>query len=42
MLLLLTVSVENPSGYDTIICEFALSTFNLHDQPRKRERAEKQ
>ena len=42
MLLLLTVSVENLSGYDTIICEFALSTFNLHDQPRKRERAEKQ
>ena len=40
-MLLLTVSVENLMGYDDIVCEFALCTFNLRDQQRKRERAKK-
>ena len=30
--LLWTVSVENLTGYDDIVCEFALSSFNLRDQ----------
>ena len=38
MLLLLVVFVENLTGYDDIVCEFALRTFNLRDQPTKRER----
>ena len=38
MLLLLRVSVENLSGHDLIVCGFVLCTFNLHDQPTKRER----
>ena len=35
MLLLSTVSVENLTGYDDIVCEFSLCTFNLRDQPAK-------
>ena len=38
LLLLLTVFVENLRGYDDIVCEFALCTFNLRDQRKKRER----
>ena len=26
------ISVENLTGYDDIVCEFALSTFKLFDQ----------
>ena len=37
LLLLLTVFVENLTGYDDIVCEFALCTFNLRDQRTKRE-----
>ena len=40
--MLLTVSVENLLGYNDIICEFALSIFNLSDQPTKRVHAIKQ
>ena len=29
MLLFWTVSVENLTGYDDIVCEFFLRTFNL-------------
>ena len=38
LLLLLTISVENLMGHDDIVWQFALSTFNLRDQPTKRER----
>ena len=38
MLLLLTISVENLTGYGDIVWHFALCTFNLHDQPTKWER----
>ena len=38
MLLLLTISVENLTRYDAVVWEFALCTFNLHDQSTKRER----
>ena len=38
MLLLWTVSVENLTGYNNIVCEFALCTVNLRDQPIKWER----
>ena len=38
MLLLLIVFVQNLAEYNNIICEFALFSFNLHDQPTKRER----
>ena len=31
-------SVENLKRYDDIVWQFALCTFNLHDQPTKRER----
>ena len=37
MLLLLTISVENLTRYDDIVWEFALYTFNIYDQPTKRE-----
>ena len=37
MLLPLTASVENLTGYDDIVCEFALCNFNLFNQPTKRE-----
>ena len=37
MLLMLSVSVENLTGYDDIVCEFTLCTFNLRDQLLKRE-----
>ena len=37
MLLLLTISVENLIGYDDIIWQFALCSFNLRDQQTKRE-----
>ena len=30
--------MENLTGYDDIISEFALGTFNLRDQPKKRAR----
>ena len=39
MLLLWTVSVENLTGYDDVVCKFAVCTFNLLDEPTKRERA---
>ena len=26
------ISVENPTGYDDIVCKFALCTFNLRDR----------
>ena len=35
---MLSVSAENLTGYDDIVCELSLCTFNLCDQPRKRER----
>ena len=38
VLMLLTVFVENLTGYDDIVCEFVLCTFNLRDQRTKRER----
>ena len=38
LLLLLTISVENLMGHDDIVWQFALPTFNLHDQPTNRER----
>ena len=31
-------SVENLTRFDDIVWEFALCTFNLYDQPTKRER----
>ena len=37
MLLMLSVSVENLTGYDDIVCEFTVCTFNLRDQLLKRE-----
>ena len=37
LLLLLTVFVDSLTGYDDIVCEFALFTFNLRDHPTKRE-----
>ena len=37
MLLLLTMSVENFTGYNNIVWQFALCTFNLLDQSTKRE-----
>ena len=37
MSFLWTVSVENLTGYDNIICKFALCTFNLRDQETKWE-----
>ena len=42
MLYLWTVSAENLTEYDDIVCEFALCTFNLRDQPIKRERVLKE
>ena len=36
-LLLLTISVENLTGYNDIVWQFALCSFNLPDQPTKRE-----
>ena len=38
MLLLLAISVENLTGYNNILWQFALCTFNLPDQPTKSER----
>ena len=38
MLLLLTISVENLTGYNDIVRQIALCTLNLPDQPTKRER----
>ena len=34
---LLTAVVGNLTGYDDIVCEFALCAFNLRDQPTKRK-----
>ena len=38
MLLILTISAENLARDDDIVWEFALRTFNLREQPNKRER----
>ena len=38
MLLLLTISVENLTGYNDIVWQFVLCTFTLFDQPTKGER----
>ena len=38
MLLMLTISAENLARDDDIVWEFALRTFNLREQPNKRER----
>ena len=35
ILLLLTISVENLTGYGDIASQFALCAFNLRDQPIK-------
>ena len=37
-MLLLIASVENLTRYNDNVCQFALCTFNLCDQPTKRER----
>ena len=37
-MLLLTISVKNLTEYNDIVLQFALCTFNLPDQPTKRER----
>ena len=37
-MLLLRTSVENLPGYEDITRQFTLCTFNLRDQPTKRER----
>ena len=34
MLLFLTASGENLTGYDDVVFKFALCNFNLRDQPR--------
>ena len=34
---LLTAVVGNLTGYDDIVCEFALCDLNLRDQPTKRK-----
>ena len=36
--MLLRTSVENPPGYEDITRQFTLCTFNLRDQPTKRDR----
>ena len=41
MLLLLTISVENVTGYDVVVWQYALCTFNLRDQLTKSERVQK-
>ena len=38
LLLLLTISAKNLTRYNNIIWQFVLCTFNLPDQPTKRER----
>ena len=38
MLLLLTIYVDNLTASDDIVWQFALCTFNLHDQPTKWQR----
>ena len=38
MFLMLTISAENLARDDDIVWEFALRTFNLREQPNKRER----
>ena len=37
-MLLLIASAENLTRYNDNVCQFALCTFNLCDQPTKRER----